>query len=115
MVLLGQAGESCTSACSRNGLRCTIDSLLHGDEYTSSSGIREVAAAVGRSACSGGMHGEKDWDVNPQISAEDYCFPTPADGRNNQNCDAESTLETDSGEFQGHRICACETDGVVME
>jgi len=104
-MVLSDPGENCTGACSRYGYACTIDALVYGDLFGTASQIANTALAVGTS-CSGGTHAEKTWDVNPQVSGENYCFPVdPA--RTTQNCDVGSTLEK-NGTLIGHRICTCE-------
>mmetsp|Transcript_21867 Transcript_21867/g.32539 ORF Transcript_21867/g.32539 Transcript_21867/m.32539 type:complete len:574 (-) Transcript_21867:164-1885(-) len=109
VMVLGKAGESCSAACSRIGRFCSTDSLRRGDKYATRAQMKETSEALGAS-CEGGVHDNFDWDINPLITTENYCYPVPGRTRTNQDCDATSQMQK-GGRRIGQRVCSCGTNG----
>jgi len=103
-LILSDAGESCTSACSRSSMTCTEIALAAAEPYGLTSTIEQTAQQLGI-ICSKN-NGERTGIAFPQIRPDkDLCYGKTAG--TNYNCDASSTWN-----IAGQRICSCIASGL---
>lgn len=98
-LLLGEPGESCSSACASSGMHCSHDALVHGATHALATTMASTVSNLGVT-CSR-VKTEANGKAFPQIRP-DKAYCSPKNLNSNFDCDAVSTWVV-----LGQRLCTC--------